>query len=268
MPAQMISCMVSNNHPIHIILAMALVTGLICCSTTLPGQNIPARPKPPRLVNDFANVLMPGQADALEQKLDAYNDSTSTQVAVVIVPTVGDYDMVDYAVKLGRTWGVGGSKFSNGVVVLVAVNDHKVFIATGYGMEGPLPDATCNEIIDNDIVPAFKTGDYYGGLSKGTDDIIAAAAGEYQGSPSGDSGGKGGGFVAVLFLAMLVLFILSRINRGGGTMLSRGGGALWAAPFFLGGGWGGGGGFGGGGGGGFGGFGGGSFGGGGAGGSW
>jgi len=253
---------------------LALFLGLLFCTGRIYGQQIPPKPSPPRLVNDLAGVLMPGQVGALEQRLDAYNDSTSTQIAIVTVPTVGNSDMMSYAVKLGRTWGVGGKKFNNGVIILVAVKDHKVFIATGYGMEGPLPDATCNEIIDNDIVPAFKTGDYYGGLNSGISDIIAAAAGEYQGTPAAQSGQSGKGILPVIFIVMIILFIVSRINRGGGTMISRGGGVLWAAPF-LGGFLGGGGGFGGGGGGGggfggggFGGFGGGGFGGGGAGGSW
>jgi uncharacterized protein len=125
----------------------------------LLAQNIPAKPNPPRLVNDFANMLMPSQVTALEQRLDTYNDSTSTQIVIVTVPTVGDYAMVDYAVKLGRDWGVGGKQFNNGIVILVSQNDHKVFIATGYGMEGSVPDAVCKEIIDNVIIPNFKTAE-------------------------------------------------------------------------------------------------------------
>jgi uncharacterized protein len=245
-------------------------TALLLCPMLVRAQQVPPKPNPPRLVNDLAGVLVPAQTDALEKKLDAYSDSTSTQLAIVLVPTVGDQDMMDYAVKLGRSWGVGGSKFSNGLVLLVAVNDHKVFIATGYGLEGALPDATCKEIIDNDIVPEFRAGDYYSGLDKGINDIIAAAAGEYQGTPAEGSGKGGKGWLGVVFIVFLFLFVISRISRGGGTLFSRGGGMLWAAPFLLGGGGGGGfgGGGGGGGGGGFGGFGGGSFGGGGAGGGW
>lgn len=241
------------------------------------GQNIPARPSPPRLVNDFANLLMPDQVSALEQKLDTYNDSTSTQIAVVTVETTGDYDIFDYALKIGRDWGVGGKQFNNGVVLLVAKNDHKVYIATGYGMEGPLPDATAKEIIDNDITPAFRAGNFYEGLDKATDDIIAAAAGEYKAPPAKQK--SGGNALGIIIIVLIILFIISRINRGGGgTTMNRRGSDSWVGPFLggwlLGGGFGGGGGggggggFGGGGGGGFGGFGGGGFGGGGAGGSW
>jgi uncharacterized protein len=235
---------------------------------------IPPRPNPPRLVNDIAQLMLPQQDDALEQKLDAYNDSTSTQIAVVIVPTVGDYAMVDYALAIMRKWGVGSKKNNNGVVLLIAKNDHKVFIATGYGMEGVLPDITCKQIIDNDITPNFQEGNYYAGINKAIDDMMLAAAGEYKASPQNQNSG-GGNIIGIIIIIMIILFIISRINRrgGGGNTVSRGG--WWIGPLigsaFLGGwGGGGGGGFGGGGfgGGGFGGFGGGSGGGGGAGGGW
>lgn len=248
---------------------------LVLAGTLCQAQNVPPKPEPPRLVNDFASLLMPAQADALEQKLDAYNDSTSTQIVIAIVETVGDYGMVDYAVKLGRTWGVGGKQFNNGVVILIAKNDHKAFIATGYGMEGALPDATCKEIVDNDIIANFKQQDYYQGLDKAVDDIIAAAAGEYKAPPKKATDGGSGAIFFILFI-LIILFVIF-ISRGGGggrggNMYSRRGigpflGGMIAGNI-LGGGFRGGGGFGGGGGGGFGGFGGGSFGGGGAGGSW
>src|SRR5215210_1090694 len=104
------------------------------------AQNIPSRPSPPRLVNDYTNTLTEDQKASLEQKLVAYDDSTSNQVAIVIVPTTGDYAPVDYATKLGRVWGIGNKKTNNGVVVLVAKDDHEVFISPGYGLEGALPD--------------------------------------------------------------------------------------------------------------------------------
>lgn len=241
------------------------------------AQNIPPKPNPPRLVNDFANILMPSEVSALEQKLEAYSDSTSTQIVIVTVPTVGDYAMVDYAVKLGREWGVGGKKFNNGIVILVSQNDHKVFIATGYGMEGSVPDAICNEIIDNVIIPNFKQQNYYEGLNEAVNYIMAAAAGEYKAPPKAKGNGGGGAifFIIFILIILLIIFMSRGGGGGGGTMYSRRGSGLgflggMIAGNILGGGFGGGGGggFGGGGGGGFGGFGGGGFGGGGAGGSW
>lgn len=247
-------------------------------------QSIPARPSPPRLVNDYTNTLTEDQRAALEQKLVAYDDSTSNQVAIVILPTTNDYALSDYATKLGRAWGIGNKKTNNGVVILVAKNDHQVFIAPGYGLEGALPDITCKSIIDNEILPNFKNDDFFRGLDLGTTAIFKAAAGEYK-APEGyrrvnGRGGGGGSILGIIIIVFIILMLMGRGGgRGGGGMFSRRGYGDFASGAILGsmlgggrrgGDWGGGG-FGGGssgGGGGFGGFGGGSFGGGGSGGSW
>jgi uncharacterized protein len=236
------------------------------------GQKIPDPPNPPRLVNDFANVLTPDQKESLESKLVAYDDSTSIQIAVVTVQTTGDYAIEDYALKILRDWKVGNKKTNNGLVILAAIQDHKVFIATGYGMEGSVPDITAKEIVENEIVPNFKDNNYYRGFDEGSDAIIKAAAGEYK-APEGynqrkDHVNGGGSIFGIIIFIAIILILIGRRGGGGG-----GGGML---PFIIGsmlggggrGGGFGGGGFGGGGGGGFGGFGGGSGGGGGAGGSW
>lgn len=243
------------------------------------SQTIPERPSPPRLVNDYTHTLTSDQQAALEQKLVAYDDSTSNQVVVVILPTTNDYDPADYATKLGRAWGVGNKRTNNGVVVLVAKNDHKIFIAPGYGLEGALPDITCKTIIDNEITPNFKQDDFYRGLDLGTTAIFKAAAGEYK-APEGYRSKKGkgsGSLFGILIIIFIIIMLVGRGGGGGGGMFSRRGYGGFAEGAILGsllgggrggGGWGGGGNSGGGGGGGFGGFGGGSFGGGGSGGSW
>ena len=245
------------------------------------GQDIPAKPSPARLVNDFTNTLTTDQVSALEQKLVAYDDSTSIQIVIVIVATTNDYDPVDYATKLGREWGVGNKKTNNGVVLLVAKNDRKIFISPGYGLEGAIPDITAKSIIEAIIKPNFKADDFYRGLDLGTNAIIQAAAGEYK-APAGyrknkGKSGDGSGWVGFIIIVIIMIFIISKGGGGGGMASRRGFGNL-AAGMILGnllGSRGGGGGFGGGGfgggssgGGGFGGFGGGSFGGGGSGGSW
>ncbi len=246
------------------------------------AQDIPKQPSPPRLVNDFTNTLTEDQKASLEQKLVAYDDSTSNQVVIVIVPTTNDYAPVDYATKLGSEWGVGNKKNNNGVVILIAKDDHQIFISPGYGLEGALPDVTCQAIIDNEIKPNFKENDFYRGLDEGTSAIFQAAAGEYK-APEGyrKKGGKpgGGSIIGIFVIIFIIIMIIGRSGRGGGGrggMMSRRGYGDLATGALLGsllggggrgGGWGGGGSSGGGGGG-FGGFGGGSFGGGGAGGSW
>ena len=177
-----------------------------------------------------------------------------------------------------RGWKVGNKKTNNGLVILAAIKDHKVFIETGYGMEGSVPDITAKHIIDNDIVPNFKSNDFYSGFDNATTDIIKAAAGEYKAPEGYNNRGKSISAKGIIIIIAIIIFVVALISRGGG---GSGGGGLFSnsgvLPFIIGsmlsnrggGGWsGGGGGFGGGGGGGFGGFGGGSGGGGGAGGSW
>jgi uncharacterized protein len=237
---------------------------------------VPARPNPPRLVNDFTQTLTPEQTEELERKLVAYDDSTSNQVVVVIIPSTNDYPIEDVALQqILRKWGVGNKEKNNGIVVLVAKNDHDVRIEVGYGLEGAIPDITASQIIQSDILPNFRENNYYRGLDLATNDIIKAAAGEYK-APQGYSGrrkkGLNPGLIFFVILGIWLIFSASGGGRGGGGMLSRRGYRGWMGPVWPGGGWGGGGSSGGGGwsggGGGFGGFGGGSGGGGGASGSW
>src|SRR5882724_12615793 len=243
------------------------------CVSAQIDKVIPKRPNPPRLVNDFTNTLTQEQISALESKLVAYDDSTSNQIAVVIISTTGDYSIEEVALGILRPtgWGVGNKDKNNGIVLLVAKDDHKVRIEVGYGLEGAIPDITAKAIIDNDITPNFKEGNFYRGLDQATDDIIKAAAGEYK-APSGyHKKGKGIGFGTIIFLLILIFGILGNIGgRGGGGMMSRRGfggfGTGWIIGSMMGGGSGGG--WSGGGGGGFGGFGGGGGGGGGASGGW
>ncbi len=229
-----------------------------------------------QLVNDYAGILTPGQRQALEEKLVRFDDSTSTQIAVVTVPSLGGNEVADYAVKLGRAWGVGGKEFSNGVVLLISTEpgNRRVNISTGYGVEGALPDVTCSHIINEEIVPFFKGNDYYGGIDGGIDAIIKATRGEYK-APEGYHKNRGLSAGRVIFIIVIIIVLLSLFGRGGGgggSFMSRRGYRGFTGPFIFpiggggGGGWSGGGGSSGGGG--FGGFGGGSFGGGGASGSW
>ncbi|HEY1023978.1 MAG TPA: TPM domain-containing protein [Sphingobacteriaceae bacterium] len=240
------------------------------------SQNFPEKPN--QLVNDYTNTLSANEVAALEQKLVAFDDSSSTQIAVVIINSLEGYDVADYAVRLAETWGIGRQGKNNGVLVLASLGDRKVTIQTGYGVEGALPDAISKRIITNEITPYFRQGDYYQGLNQGTDAIISYTKGEYKNDAPRKQKGKGSGVGFIIIIVILIIVFISRRGGGGGTVISGRGAA---SPFWwmlmgsgMGrsrGGWGGfsgGGGFGGSGGGGFGGFGGGSFGGGGASGSW
>jgi uncharacterized protein len=226
-------------------------------------------------------MLKAEEVNMLERKLVAFNDSTSTQIAVVTVPSLGGYDVSDYAQRLAEKWGIGQKGLNNGIIILIkpktAVSRGEVFIAQGYGLEGAIPDLTCSEIVDNEILPAFKAGDYIGGLDKATSTLISLARGEFSADEYGQRAKKSTGKVPVGLIIFIVIIIISMISRGSGGSnrkhISTGGLPFWLLLGMMGSGRGSGGswgGFSGGGGsgGGFGGFGGGSFGGGGAGGSW
>jgi uncharacterized protein len=259
---------------------LCLITGI---SLQAQVTDFPDKPSPPRLVNDLAGMMSPDDAAKLERKLQNFEVTTSNEITIVTVTSIGEYDISDYAIKLGKKWTVGKSGKNNGVVVLAAANEHKIFIASGKGLEGALTDYTCGKIRDN-MKPFFRTKDFYGGFDKATDDIIAATKGEFKGEPRAVKS-KRFPFTAIIVI-VIVLILITRIGGGkgkgpGGNYISGGGFGNFAAGWFLGellsggrrggGSWGGnsGGSWGGGeSGGGFGGFGGGDFGGGGAGGSW
>ena len=262
----------------HLIFSFLL---LALSFTSWAQGDFPEKPNPPRLVNDFSKTLSDNEVRQLESKLLAYNDSTSSQVSIVLINSVGPYDISDYAFQLGDKWGIGRKDKDNGILILAAIKDRKVFIATGYGMEGAIPDALAKRIVDQLIVPNFRTENYYTGLEQATDMIFKLASGEYKAENLSSTDKPGGALP--LFLIFIVGFVILTFfrnrkdnnnhmggKRGGVGILTTlllanmlGGSRGKFGDFSSGGGS-----FGGGGGGSFGGFGGGGFGGGGAGGSW
>jgi uncharacterized protein len=261
-------------------LALFIAVLISVCAFAQVEKYIPDPPNPPRLVNDFAKLLSPDQVQYLERKLVAYDDSTSNQIAIVTVTDLHDYAAVDYAVALGRKWGIGGKQFNNGVIILVSTGgdqgNRDAFIATGYGLEGAIPDITANTILNAELIPNLRTGNYYAAFDRASDALMQAAAGEYRAPEGYGSRAKrrGSGGLGRIIIGIIIFFVILSMfgggsNRGGGYMSRRGYRGFGGPVFFPTGGLGGGGGWsGGGGGGGFGGFGGGSFGGGGAGGNW
>jgi len=227
-------------------------------------------PKPDRYFNDYAGVVSKDASLRFNEELAQFERETSDQVVVAIFPKMqSDSDIADYTQRVAQAWGVGQKERRNGVVLFVFVEDRKMFIQVGYGLEGALPDITAFDITEYKIKPHFRNGDYEGGIAAGIDSIFKAIRGEYKGSgktvAEGHRGGGGGGAPSFLFFIIFIiaLFVISRIMRRlGGYGYSSG----RRGPVFFpvgggGGGWssGGGGGFSGGGG---------SFGGGGAGSSW
>lgn len=258
--------MIKTNFPMRLHFLKYLILALFFAIHSVGvAQEFPAKSN--SLVNDFASLLSDDEVNTLERKLVAYNDSTSTQVSIVIVPSLEGYEVSDYAVRLANAWGIGRAEKNNGVLILVGLAEKKMTIQTGYGLEGVLPDAICKRIIENEMKPAFKAGNFYEGFDLASTAIFKFAAGEYKADHYKKK--KGVPFTLIIILFVVFIVIMSRAKRyqsidGKGV---RGGGGFF--PPFIGGGGFGGGGFGGGSsGGGFGGFGGGSFGGGGASGGW
>lgn|SRR5690606_2725198 len=256
----------------------------VILSATALAQQLPEPMSPPRLVNDFVNILSAEENSQLEQKLRAYHDSTSTQIAVVVVQELGGYEVVDYAVRLGEEWGVGQGETNNGIVVLVSIDDRKAAIVTGYGLEGAITDAATRRIRENQMNPNFRNGNFYKGLDEATTTIIKLASGEFSAEDLEPEVPKGALFIAAFIgITFIILFIvIIAVIRRKRNHIGKKGLDFWTALWLIshmggkggggsgggGSGWGGGGFGGGSSGGGFGGFGGGSFGGGGSGGSW
>jgi len=226
-------------------------------------------PKPTSYFNDYAGVVSKSAALRFNEQLAQFERETSDQVVVAIFPKMqSDSDVADYTQRIAQAWGVGQKERRNGVVLFVFVQDRKMFIQVGYGLEGALPDITAFNITEYKIKPHFRNGDYEGGIATGIDFICKAIRGEYKGSgKTAAEQHRGGGAPSFLFfiIFVIVLIVISRVLRrlGGWGYFSRWGGS----EFFP---MGGGGGSSSEGGGGFSGFsgGGGSFGGGGAGSSW
>ncbi len=256
--------------------AFLLLISLMVAVYSIKAE-IPERPNPPRLVNDFAGVLSTGEAEQLENKLVQFSRETSTQIVIVTVSDLEGYDPGDYAFRIGEQWGVGQQGTDNGLVILVKPktgNDQgRIFIATGYGLEGVLPDATVNgTIIDTEIIPHFQQNNYYQGLESGTNVIMDITRGEYTAEYYEENYARQGGGILPVLIIFFFIFVILPILRGRSRRHYSPGKNLpfWLALGLLSGGRSHSGSFGNfsSGGGGFGGFGGGGFGGGGAGGSW
>lgn len=263
-------------------IGLVIVTLLVTLSSK--ADDFPKRPSPPRLVNDFAGIFDQNQVQTLENTLVQFNNQTSTQVAVVTLSDLKGYDAGDYSFQLAEKWGVGQKGKNNGILILIKPktkdSNGQAFIATGYGVEGAVPDAVARRIVDNEMIPHFKANKYYDGVVAGVNVIMELTYGEYTADAYVQKTSGKAGAVAFIVVFIFIILIFTMAGRANRIKNSSIGGSLpfWMLLSMMGSGssgrhsghWGnfnsGGGSFGGGGG--FGGFGGGSFGGGGAGGSW
>jgi uncharacterized protein len=263
-----------------------LILVFLLIGINLFAIDVPERPNPPRLVNDLAGMFNPQDVQSLEATLEDFSNRTSTQIVILTVKSLNGEDKSMYATEVGQKWGVGQKGFDNGIVILLKEktieSKGEVFIATGYGLEGALPDATCKLIVENEMIPSFRQGNYVEGIDKAVATIMKISLGEFSAKEyNAKHPAKKENPMGAIIVLIVIIFIIGRIFGASNSVRNRHMGKnlpFWILLGMLGSGsrsssgsWGnfnsGGGGFGGGGGG-FGGFGGGSFGGGGAGGSW
>ena len=251
-------------------LAAALLAFFVLLTPGFLGGKVWAAPKFPALtgrVVDDANILTPQTKADLDQKLAALEQNTSRQLVVVTIPSLGGYEISDYGYQLGRAWGIGQAKLNNGILFIIAPTEHKTRVEVGYGLEPIVTDAFSSVVIQTQVLPKFRKGDFNGGVEAGANALIeqlsletseaekrAAAAAQKHGQ------GDGGGGLAGFLVTLVIFIFIARMFGGWGLLpflfMGGGRGGGWSGG---GGGWSGGGGFGGGGG---------SFGGGGSSGSW
>lgn len=207
-------------------------------------------PAPPKYFNDFAGVTRPDTQSRLNQALEQFEKDTSSQIVVAVFPKMeSDSSVEDYVNRMFKAWKIGQAQKNNGVLLAVFIQDRKMRIEVGYGLEGAIPDAIAKRIIDNELKPRFRNNDFDGGLSAAANALMLAARGEYKGTgrttaSSKVSGNALGLLCPLIFLAML-FFGIRRSFRG--TMYRGRGRSGWGAlPIIMSSGWGSGGGGGGG----------------------
>ena len=197
---------------------------LLFTQTVSAQFDIPAIPKEQTSVYDYAGLLSSSEKNSLEQKLVRYSDTTSTQIVVVIIASLKGENIGLLTPKWAQEWGIGQAKEDNGVFILLARDDRKIWISPGYGVEDKLTAGIVGEITRNVIIPEFKRGDYYQGLNKGSDAIFQTLNGTYQGTRQSDSGGDFpiGAFVIMFIIFIIFIIIISKNRRGGGNNGSGG----------------------------------------------
>jgi uncharacterized protein len=193
-------------------------------------------PKLTGRVVDAANIIPPAEEAALTAKLQAMEQRSSRQLVVATVPDMGGLEIEDYGFRLGRAWGIGQKEADNGAILLVAPNQRRVRVEVGYGLEPILTDAISNRVVEDVIIPRFRSGDFPGGITAGTDALIAqlqappeaaeraaveAAQREVQAAPR-QRGSSGAGIFPLLFWGMIILFVLLSFGRRAGGRRYRG----------------------------------------------
>jgi len=189
-------------------LLLLLMVGFSARAYSNPG-------KPTGFVNDYASILQASEVATLEAKLTQFSKDTSNEISVVTIASLeGDY-IENYANKLFTDWGIGKDKKDNGVLLLISLAEKKMRLEVGYGLEGALPDATCNQIIEKTLKPAFRSDKYGEGINQAIDQIILATKGEYVADPVSENRSifSGMSFDAIFFLILVAFYALGALWR-------------------------------------------------------
>jgi uncharacterized protein len=204
------------------------------------AETIP--PKPDRYFNDYAGVVSPGAAQRFNEQLAQFERETSNQIVVAVWRKMPSQSSIeDFTQRTFQAWQVGQKGRNNGAVFFVFVDDHRMRIQPGYGLEGALPDITCNEIIRDAVAPRFRANDFEGGLAAGIDLIFKAIRGEYKGSgktvrESGSSQNNPAGLLIFFFVLVIILLAMRASRRLGGYRYTGGGGPFVSGNWGSGGG--------------------------------
>jgi uncharacterized protein len=180
-------------------------------------------PPPAAWFNDYAGVVDPADAHRLDQKLRRLEDETSTQVVVVVFPRLPSPSLEDFTSRTAESWRVGREQLDNGAIFFVFVEDRKMRIEVGYGLEGALPDALAGRILNEQVVPRFRRNDWAGGLEAGIDGILAAVQGEYTSPPPAEAEGPPLSAIIIIVVFIIVFLLLVRYGspgRGAGRTYS------------------------------------------------
>ncbi len=195
---------------------LSLLLALFVIGTTSAQFKIPDIPKHQTSVYDYINLLSESQKNNLERKLIKYSDTTSTQIVIAIINSTEGENINYLGAQWGQKWGIGQAKEDNGILILLAKNDRRIAINTGYGIEHLLTDALSKRIIERDIIPYFKQNDYPSGLNRGVYAIFEVLNGEYQGSRKSNSEFPIGFIFILIFIFIIILISISKNRRGGG----------------------------------------------------
>ena len=200
----------------RIILLVIIFIGIAFPITSNAQFKIPEKPKLETSLYDYVELLPPSQATALKNKLLRYSDSTSTQIVIAIINSTQGENINYLGAQWGEKWGIGQEKEDNGILILLAKDDRRIAINTGYGVEGTLTDALSKRIIENIIIPQFKQNNYFGGLDRGTDAIFQVLTGEFQGDSSRNSSNNFPIVPILFFIFIFILIALSKNRKNGG----------------------------------------------------